>query len=421
MGDCNDSSSHGDSLLSSDSDGEYQVESGKTREPQTRKTSKQLRYYYRKTAGRAKRTYMPFADQENPSKQLKCYHAMRECETAAASAEHDLSLDSDDTSDNTKGDNENSMVSANDENNGVLDDLQTDADERNTSSSDDLVTSASSERTSEIESSEEDLQQQVQEENEASASTSETEEPLYEGSKLSKVLSFVLIVSFVLKHNLSKAAWADLLNLLTVLLGERCKKTFQSVYKMKRSMREYFGSKEPTKINYCANCFNRVEDSCHKAGCRGASVSSILDLHFEEKIKDLFKDSEFLKLLKKGKEQIRSAASNTIHDIYHGLDYKNFLHPGGFLSSQPYNISFTLNTDGVNKYSSSTAGHLWPVYLMINELPKEHRFRKKFIIPAYIYCDKHDPNMLTFLNPLVEKITASTKREFMCQGVETVT
>ena len=39
---------------------------------------------------------------------------------------------------------------------------------------------------------------------------------------------------------------------------------------------------------------------------------------------------------------------------------------------------------------------------MINELPKEHRFKKKFIIPAYIYCDKHDLNMITFLNPLIE-------------------
>ena len=35
MDDCNDSSSHGDSLLSSDSDGEYQVARGKTRQPQT--------------------------------------------------------------------------------------------------------------------------------------------------------------------------------------------------------------------------------------------------------------------------------------------------------------------------------------------------------------------------------------------------
>ena len=89
--------------------------------------------------------------------------------------------------------------------------------------------------------------------------------------------------------------------------------------------------------------------------------------------------------------------------MYHGLDYKNFAFPGGFLT-HPYNISCTINTDGVNKYSSSMAGHLWPVYLMINELPKEHRFKKKFVIPAYIYCDKHDPNMLTFLNPLVEKL-----------------
>ena len=140
--------------------------------------------------------------------------------------------------------------------------------------------------------------------------------------------------------------------------------------------------------------------------CGAAALSSFLDLHFEEKIKDLFRDSEFLNLLKKGKEQMKRAVSSfDIHDIFHGLDYKNFLHPGGFLS-QTYNISFTVNTDGVNKYSSSSAGHLWPVYIMINELPKEHRFKKKFIIPAYIYCDKQDPNMLTFLNPLVGKLNA---------------
>ena len=81
----------------------------------------------------------------------------------------------------------------------------------------------------------------------------------------------------------------------------------------------------------------------------------------------------------------------------------NFLHPGGFLGSEPYNISFTLNTDGMNKYSSSNTSDLWPVYLMI-EFSKKHRFEKKLIIPAYIYCDKHDPNMLTFLNPLIEKL-----------------
>lgn len=124
MGTCNDSSSHGDSSLSFDSHGKYQVESGKTREPQTRKTFKQLRYYYRKTAGRMKRTYAPFAVQEISSKQLKCYHAMKECESATVSAEHDLSLESDDTNDNTKGNDENSTVSTKDENDGVFDGSQ---------------------------------------------------------------------------------------------------------------------------------------------------------------------------------------------------------------------------------------------------------------------------------------------------------
>ena len=143
--------------------------------------------------------------------------------------------------------------------------------------------------------------------------------------KISKVLSFVLILAFVLKHNLSKAAWTDLLRLLAALLGEWCKKAFQSVYKMQQFMKDYFGSKEPTKIAYCANCFNQVESRCQNAACRGASVSNFLDLHFEEKVKDLFKDSEFLKLLKKGKEQIKRTATNTIRDIYHGLDYKNFI------------------------------------------------------------------------------------------------
>lgn len=76
--------------------------------------------------------------------------------------------------------------------------------------------------------------------------------------------------------------------------------------------------------------------------------------------------------------------------------------------SQLYNITFTVNTDGVDKYSSPHAGHLWPtcIYTMINELPKEHWLIGKFLIPAYIYCGKQDQNMLTFFNPLIKKFNS---------------
>ena len=88
-------------------------------------------------------------------------------------------------------------------------------------------------------------------------------------------------------------------------------------------MKEYFGSKEPTKINYCSNCLQQVKDRCPSDSCKGAALSSFLDLHFEEKIKDLFRDSEFLTLLKQGKEQIKRAVSSSgIHDTFHGMDYK---------------------------------------------------------------------------------------------------
>ena len=397
MADFENTSSDENTSLISDYEDENQLPSVQSKLHDTQKKSKQLRYYHRKTKGRAKRKYTPFSQQENPSRQLKSYHATKEdsLQDSVDPACFETSSENDDHAEEEMDVNESRFDQYfEDDEMGINTTSSMDDSDESSSLSHDSSSQSESEDYNEPEETGPPLERET-------AQPSE-EEPLYQGSKISKILSFVLIVSFVLKHNLTKAAWADLLRLLTTLLGERCKQTFQSVYKMKLFMKGYFGSKEPTKISYCANCFSQVPDRCHNAGCRGAAVSSFLDLHFEEKIKDLFKDSEFLNLLKKGKEQIKRATNN-IHDIYHGLDYKNFSDPRGFLS-QPYNISFTVNTDGVNKYSSSTAGHLWPVYLMINELPKEHRFRKKFMIPAYIYCDKHDPNMLTFLNPLVEKL-----------------
>ncbi|KXJ10072.1 hypothetical protein AC249_AIPGENE24891 [Exaiptasia diaphana] len=52
----------------------------------------QLQYYYRKTAGRAKRKYECFDEQENPSRQLKRYHNMMK---DAASVGSEKSTDSD--------------------------------------------------------------------------------------------------------------------------------------------------------------------------------------------------------------------------------------------------------------------------------------------------------------------------------------
>lgn len=64
-------------------------------------------------------------------------------------------------------------------------------------------------------------------------------------------------------------------------------------------------------------------------------------------------------------------APGSIEDVYDGRLYKTFSGPGGFLSSAS-NISLLGNTDGVALIRSSGYG-VWPVFLVINELPPLQR------------------------------------------------
>ena len=73
--------------------------------------------------------------------------------------------------------------------------------------------------------------------------------------------------------------------------------------------------------------------------------------------------------------QDRPVASGTsIRDIHDGVEYRQYCRPGGFLykDHNPANISFTLNTDGVALFKSSST-NIWPVFLSINELPPRLR------------------------------------------------
>lgn len=59
-------------------------------------------------------------------------------------------------------------------------------------------------------------------------------------------------------------------------------------------------------------------------------------------------------------------------DIFDGSIYQELSRDGGPLS-RPEGISFTINTDGVDDVFKSTKASLWPVYLVINELPPSQR------------------------------------------------
>ena len=61
-------------------------------------------------------------------------------------------------------------------------------------------------------------------------------------------------------------------------------------------------------------------------------------------------------------------SSDDLLDVFCGKEYRTHT----FLMS-PDNLSFTLNTDGVAVFRSSK-NSLWPVWLVINELPPAERY-----------------------------------------------
>lgn len=70
---------------------------------------------------------------------------------------------------------------------------------------------------------------------------------------------------------------------------------------------------------------------------------------------------------------------NKLSDVYDGREYQKHT---DFLS-KPENVSFLLNTDGVSIFRSSTVS-LWPLWLVINELPPSVRlvFTSVTILPG---------------------------------------
>ena len=67
--------------------------------------------------------------------------------------------------------------------------------------------------------------------------------------------------------------------------------------------------------------------------------------------------------------------------------------------SSPDNLSFVLNTDGAPVFKSSKVS-IWPVFLVINELPFKIRMKKENAILAALWFGNEKPAMGTFLKPL---------------------
>ena len=237
---------------------------------------------------------------------------------------------------------------------------------------------------------------------------------IYPGHYLAVHMSVLMIWMYVINHC---KTGEELSNLLT-LIGFHCitpHPALKSVYMFKK----YFANaKSPlVKHYYCSYCLTSLNcnatKTCTNEFClrdlsKKTSKSYFLEIPVESQVQNLFKRENFVHQLSNRFTRIKKSENN-IEDIYDSDIYKSFVKNNGPLSSKhPFNISFLLNTDGVPIFKSSKMS-IWPLYMIINELPFKVRKQRENMILCGLWFGDTKPFMPNFTEPLLKSLDVLEK------------
>lgn len=136
-----------------------------------------------------------------------------------------------------------------------------------------------------------------------------------------------------------------------------------------------------------------------------------MELSIAEQLKSILLKGSNLQKCQKYRFCRTKTNKSSIEDVYDGELYQEHFRNNGFLSN-PNSISLLGNTDGVSLIRSTKMG-VWPIYLVINELPPKERFSRANRIFAGLWFGKGKPNFQTFLRPFALSI-----RELQDKGIQ---
>ena len=155
----------------------------------------------------------------------------------------------------------------------------------------------------------------------------------------------------------------------------------------------------------CANCNTlRFQGSIEKQNLkRRISGTFFVTLSLRTQLKDILERNGVF-------SEIVTNRQSKASDITSGSFIQEKRKGEGFLKSI-HNLSLAFNTDGVPLYNSSSVS-IWPVYLVINELPAATRFSQKNMLIWGLWQSTGKPKFQTFLQRFIEDL-----RELKDEGV----
>jgi hypothetical protein len=227
------------------------------------------------------------------------------------------------------------------------------------------------------------------------------DQPVFEGSRMSKGQLLTVVFAFILRHCCTETAVCDLLLLLNSLIPGCVPRT---LYYFRKFLSKLDSDLIETHAycNLCGSYLAVVSADGVKKTC--TECDELLDC--DEMVKKgcffllfpLKKQLQTLLELNSVSEQLMvnsSCLHNNYCDIRFGTEYQK-------LNVQfPEFLTVTCNTDGVPVFSSGNAS-LWPIYFVINELPL--RLRSVHMMLNALWFGQSHPRMDTYFTPVVEEL-----------------
>lgn len=212
-------------------------------------------------------------------------------------------------------------------------------------------------------------------------------EPIQEGSEITKSHLLALMVGFTLRHRLSAVAICDLLELFNLLIPGCLPTSKYYIDKL------FFMSRGSAQVHYvcpncdcytgialpvvCGKCQEVISDTeCYSQG------SFFLVMPLEYQLKELVKSTQDL---------LRTEArGGTMYDE----KLNDFL-------SDPCNLTLSISTDGAPVFRSSRRS-IWPLFCSVNELPYD--IRKENVLLHSLWFGKKKPPVLTLFRPFLAEM-----------------
>ena len=179
--------------------------------------------------------------------------------------------------------------------------------------------------------------------------------------------------------------------------------------------------------NYCChNCsayIGQFEEISSVRVCRNCDIDLDLSNPSNDSFFVILDPSEHIADLRKTHGKYynytvgnRQHEEGHIKDIYDGNIYRNFVRSLPEEDRQNY-ATAVLNTDGAAKFKCSQYS-IWPIYLMINELPAQERINK--FVTCGLWFHRNKPVMNVFIDPFVNIMNKLSTDGIKCsiEGIE---